>query len=311
VLAELRRRTGRVFPHPIPDVYSGFAVAHVAGRFLSTAVPMTVSGQSRASNGIATLFNRGRSEIDREFYALNARDGLLPEPTVPDLPVFPHVPVADSFTFAKRVLFPASDARLDRRALTAACVTGARVAERDWPTALAAVRASLADAPELQKWFDAGFARAPYCEPGPVHLRPLQLGFDGQHLHLDAAAFGVTDVAGAAHLCEQLLHYRGRAVEYTADEDGRDRLLVAKKIAELTEVCNERERAILQLHLGSADLQNQLFRLQSTCIEREAIINRVDTQLKELDRQLHEERRWSLKRPLRTVKRVLRLVGTK
>ena len=129
VLAELRQRTGRVFPHPIPDVYSGFAVAHVAGRYLSTTVPMTVSGQSRASNGIASLFNRGRSEIDREFHALNARDGLLLEPAVPDLPVFPHVPVADSFAFAKRVLFLDAKACLDRRALTAACVAGKAGAE--------------------------------------------------------------------------------------------------------------------------------------------------------------------------------------
>src|SRR5262245_10622310 len=41
VLDQLRERTGRVFPHPIPDVYSGFAIAHVAGRFHSTSVPMS------------------------------------------------------------------------------------------------------------------------------------------------------------------------------------------------------------------------------------------------------------------------------
>jgi hypothetical protein len=303
VLADLRRRTGRVLPHPIPDVYSGFAIAHAAGRFLSTAVPMSVSGQSGASNGIAALFNRGRSGIDREFHALNARDGLLPEPTVPDLPVFPHVPVADSFAFAKRALFPDLDARLDRGALAEACVKGARVAEDDWPAALAAVRTSLADAPELLKWFDAKFASAPYRAPEPVQLRPIQLGFDGSHLHLDAAAFGVQEVAGAARLCEQLLNYRDRHVQYNEHDNDLD--LAAKKITELTAVCDERERAILQLHLGSNELQGLLRHLQKVCDEREAIIHRASAQIRALDRQLVEAQRWTLRNPFRLVKRLL------
>lgn len=306
VLAELRRRTGRVFPHPVPDVYSGFAVAHAAGRFLATTAPMTVSGQSRASNGIATLFNRGRSEIDREFRALNARDGLRPEPTVPDLPVFPHVPVADAFAFARRALFPQLDVRLDRRALAAACVAGARVAADDWPAALAAVRTALADSPELQKWFDAELAATPYRAPDPIQLRPTRLGFDGSHLNLDAAAFGVADVAGAARLCEQLLNYRGHPLQYTG-RDVDDRHLAAQKIAELTAVCDERERAILQLHLGSAELMGELVRLRQVCDEREAIVHRVDAQNRELVRRFNAEAKWSLKRPLRLAKRLLGL----
>jgi hypothetical protein len=302
VLDELRQRTGRVLPHPVPDVYSGFAIAHVAGRFLSTAVPMSVSGQSRASTGIAALFHRGRSEIDREYQALNARDGLRSEPTVPDLPVFPHVPVADTFAFAKRALFPDADVSLDRRALTAACVAGARVQESDWPAALAAIRASLEDVPELRAWFDAGFANAPYRTPNPVQLRPYQLGFDGAHLHLDAAAFGVGDVAGAARLCEQLLNYRGRTIEYSQSDD--DRVIAANKIVELQRVCDERERAILRLHLGSTQLREQLVELQRVCVEREEIIFAADSRIKELHKELTTERLWSLKRPLRSVRRV-------
>src|SRR5690606_20130784 len=106
VLDEMRARTGRVFPHPVPDVYSGFAVAAVAGKFWSTEVAMSVAGQSGASNGVAVLFNRGRSAIDREFRTLNAREGLVGDPRIPDLPVFPHVPVAASFAHAKAKLFP-------------------------------------------------------------------------------------------------------------------------------------------------------------------------------------------------------------
>jgi hypothetical protein len=306
VLDALRARTGRVFANPIPDVYSGFAVAHAAGRFLSTSVPMTVSGQSRGSNGIATLFRHGRCPIDREFHALNARGGLFTDPTVPDLPVFPHVPVADSFIAAKRLLFPEIDADIDRRALTTACVTGARVTRESWPEALRAVRRSVADDPELLAWFDAEYADAPYPDPRPMQLRPTRLGFDGSYLHLDAAAFGVADVAGAARLCEQLLNYRGRAVEYTAGDDNSQ---TARRIAELTAVCDERERAILRLHLGSAELLAQLAECQRVGLEREGIIHRADAQLRELNRQLVSARRWSVKRPFRAVRRALSTIG--
>ncbi len=253
VLADLRARVGRVFPHPIPDVYSGFAVAHAAGRFLSVTAPMTVSGQSGASNGIATLFDRGRNAIDREFHALNAKDGLRSEPTVPDLPVFPHVPVADAFAFAKRALFPDLPVELDRRALAAACVAGARVTEADWPAALATVRASLADAPELQAWFDAELAATPYRVVPPVQLRAARAGFADGALHLDAAAFGVADVAGAADLCERVLGYRrnGLKLRPEAVENGASLSELQEKeaaVQRLSAACDA-----LREHLGEKD----------------------------------------------------------
>ncbi len=225
-------------------MYSGFAVAHAAGQFLSITAPMSVSGQSAASNGIATLFNRGRNEIDREFHALNARDGLRSEPTVPDLPVFPHVPVADTFVFAKRVLFPDLDADLDRRALVAACVTGARVSADDWSAALALVRSSLADDPALQAWFDAEFAATPYRAPAPVQLRSARPGADSEALHLDADALGVSDVAGAANLCEAVLGYRRRGLEL--------------QFGTARSEFQEKEAQVQQLHAACDQLQTQL-----------------------------------------------------
>ncbi|MBM3982195.1 MAG: glycosyltransferase family 2 protein [Planctomycetes bacterium] len=253
VLDALRARAGRVFPHPVPDVYSGFAVAYAAGRFLSATAPMSVSGQSRASNGLATLFFRGRSATSDEFFALNAADGLHSEHTVPDVPVFPHVPVADSFAFAKRVLFPDLPVELDRKALAAACVTGARVTEADWPAALAAVRAAFADDAELEKWFDAELAHKPYAAPPPVRLRPDRLTADGTALHLDAAAFGVSDVAGAGALCERLLGYRAHGLALKDAEHVPDGLaeLQAKEayIQRLAVLCQDLHA---QLHATAA-----------------------------------------------------------
>jgi len=243
VLATLREKTGRVFPYAIPDVYSGFAVAAVAGSFLSTDVPMSVSGQSGASNGIATLFQRGQSTIDKEFRDFNSRESLLPDPRVPDLPVFPHVPVADTFLYAKQCLFPQSDVNLDRRQFVAGCVGNLRVKdEAEWRWALGLLRKSLNDAPALQAWFDAELANSPFRIHSP-HLRPDTLGFDGEYMHLDAVGFGVVDVAGASLLCERILNYGRDGVSYIHGEMSK-----AKRANEqLYRVCQERLELIDRL----------------------------------------------------------------
>ena len=273
VLDELRAKVGRVFPHSVPDVYSGFAVAAVAGRFLSTDIPMSISGQSGASNGIATLFNRGRSAIDREFRDLNAKEGLLPDPRIPDLPVFPHVPVADAFAFARRNLFPDEAVDLDRRQFAEGCVANLRVAtEEDWREGLRRLRESLADDPATFAWFDAELANRPFPGPLPSRLKPARMGFDGEFLHLNAAEFGVTDVTAAAGLCDHILNYRADGVAYRG-------LLVQ----ELRRVNAERQQLIDQL--------------QVECEARLAVIRDLDARLREATRG------GPLKRAARWVKR--------
>ncbi len=279
IIDELRTKTGRVFPHPVPDVYSGFAIAAVAGRFLSTDTPMSLAGQSGASNGIAVLFNRGRSAIDREFRSLNAREGLPSDPRIPDLPVFPHVPVAASFVFAKRVLFPDADVHLDRKEFVAGCVANVRVAtEEDWREALRLLRESLADDPQTRDWFDAELAKSPFRESPPPRLRAERLGFDGECLHLNASEFGVADVAGAAALCERILNHRREGVVYAGP-------------------------LLEELRRVNAERQHMIDELKAECETRLAKIEELDARLREALRggPLKRVARWLkhlLRRPL-------------
>jgi hypothetical protein len=132
------------------------------------------------------------------------------------------------------------------------------------------IHESLADVPELQRWFASEHANAPYNPPPPMPLRPPHLGFAGQHLHLDAANFGVKDIAGAAELCERVLNYRGRAIPYVTHQEFE---IAARKIVD-------------------QELKSAVHGLESTC--------------RELSRQVHAERRWSVKRPVRAAKRALK-----
>jgi hypothetical protein len=215
LIARVRGSAGRLFGNRYPDVYSGFALGYAAGRYASVEAPMSIAGISGESYGVANLFLRGRSALDAELRALNDASGLPVHPWVPDLPIFPEVPVADSFQLAKETLFRGDGGLcLDRRQLAAHCMNripgGSEEERRAW---VAAIRSSLRHDPELVRWFDATFPGLPAPAP-PFRLRADRLGFDGEFLHLSADVFGVTDVYGAAELCEKLLGYRASRIAY-------------------------------------------------------------------------------------------------
>ncbi len=214
LLAEWRQRGGRLFRAYCPDVYSGFALAHLAGQYVSTDAPMTVAGLSGRSFGVAMFFFRGRSPLDHEVRRLNEARYPI-HPTVPDLPVFPTVPVADAFQWAKDTLFPRDDTlTLDRQLVASLCVENLRTeSEADWRQGMAVIRGSLADVPALAEWFDTVHGPRPFRPVGPLPLRSPRLGFDGDHLHLDAAVFGVASVHDAVRLCEKVLNYRRDGLE--------------------------------------------------------------------------------------------------
>jgi Glycosyl transferase family 2 len=216
LLAALREKAGRLFPSLYPDVYSGFALAWLAGSYLSVELPMMVAGSSGGSYGVATLFLRGRSPLDCEYRSLNARERLLTHPWVPDLAGFPHVPVADSFLLAKQLLFPDEKSlQLDRRMFATACVRGIRAdGDVEWRAALAQISQTLADDLPAQQWFDSTFGDHPFTPAPPFQIRSPHLGFDGDCLHLDAQGFGVADVYGAVQLCQNILGTTGGPIRY-------------------------------------------------------------------------------------------------
>lgn len=308
VLAELRRRGGgRLFAYSSPDVYTGFTVAHAVGRFVSTTAALGIRGVSGSSNGVANLYSPTRTRGVQEFYDLSTKDGFAPLARVPQLPALGPIS-AEAFLIAKREVFPDSEVTIDRKALSRSALA-VRATEDAWPAVLAEVRRSLSDDAELTRWFDSELANTPYTPPPPPLLKPNELGFDGAALHLDVAPFGVTDVAGAALLCDRLLGYRDRYIKYTAAGGVAD---AARQITELAAAFGREGADLVRRALGweamvnsIRDLRAERETLLGVCAERGAIIARVDAQVRALAAQLNAERRWSIRRPLRGVKKVL------
>lgn len=108
---------------------------------------------------------------------------------------------------------------IDRKQLVINCVQALRADRKEeWRRSLLAIRNSLADDIDLQKWFDFKFLN---CSPflQSHGQRPeWKKGFDGRNLYLDAMEFGVTDVLGVAELCEKLMGYREKVFEWPKRE---------------------------------------------------------------------------------------------
>jgi glycosyltransferase involved in cell wall biosynthesis len=207
-----RQQVGRVFPTLYPDVYSGYAFAHLAGSYVSVQVPLSIAGLSGRSNGVATLLRTDDNPIAEEFNRLQRAFGYRRHPTVPDVELVP-VNADDSFQYARDLFFPGDvELALDRRRAAERYLAAIPHVE---PTVRAEVRArirtSLADRPDLLDWFDG------LPDPGPCppyRCRPGPFGYDGWGLTLDSTRFGVSDVSGAVRLTTDLLGLSGQEIHY-------------------------------------------------------------------------------------------------
>jgi glycosyltransferase involved in cell wall biosynthesis len=260
VLAAIRSKTGRLFANRYADVYSGFSTAHVAGKYLSLDMPMSISGQSSASTGVAVFFFRNRSTVDRDFRDLSDRENLRENSQIPELSIFPHTAVADSFLDAKRLLFPHQDQLvLDQRLFIGLCMRNLRVESmEEWKAALELLRNTMSKERGDLEWYDEQISRLEYRPTEPFHMRPERLGFDEQYLHLDAAAFGVRDITGAAELCDRILNYRQYGLPHKQPSDAATRVLKLQQTCEgLQQICDDRMIVINKLARRVDDLEKR------------------------------------------------------
>lgn len=211
LIGKLRKKTGRVFRSESPDVYSGIAFAHEAGGFHTIGAPMSIGAASAGSTGFGLIEMGGDSPAARDFRSLNREASLLRHPGVPKVPGLAAL-VADSYWQAREWLFPDdAELRMEPVVMISQILRESHPdSESAWDAVLRAVRVALEDGgadAATREWFESGPARS--CREGFDFAPRHRLKRYGQnYLCLDAADFGVSDVAGAAELCEKLLGFR-------------------------------------------------------------------------------------------------------
>jgi hypothetical protein len=285
---ELRRRTGRVFRSESPDVYSAFAFASLVDPFHSVNAPMSICGLSGHSNGVACLQQVGGSPIATEFRKLNAAAGHLFHPRIPFLSSLPAC-VADSFQHAKDALFPHDDTlAVDRRRLVTNCLRARPPRdEEEWGGFVAACRQAFADDGALLSWFEAEYASQPFRPATPANQEDGLKRYGGDYLYLDTRDFGVSDVFGAAELCERILGYRRHGVNVRPEAAAEDD---SSSLSEL----QQKEEIIRGLAAGVTERDKSIQMFIRMVNDRDEYTAKLEHRLGELE-AWHV--RWS--RPLR------------
>lgn len=273
VLDELIRRSGRIFHCRYPDVYTGFAVGAVVDRFLSLEVPMSISGVSGKSNGINSLFVRKPNETLTDFNTLNNRTNIPHHPTVPDLPVFPYVQVADAFQQAHDRLFSVDwGLALDRKQIVDFYVQGLWADHPEhWKTQLELIRASLADRPDLVAWFDEVHQTAAYRPASPMRLHDGKFGFEPPFHHIRTEPFGIKTIADAVQWADRLLGIGSDPIRWSEPTDDQVRIKQLEgEVAVYRESAEERLALIDRLHRHANELRRQLEDRSTTRDEKAA-----------------------------------------
>ena len=228
VLDRVRQKTGRVFGSYHCDTYTSFAVAYELDRYISLDTPMTVMGFSSASNNIAFSLMRRKSAIGQNYRAEHA--GSAMSKLIPDLASH-YVVLPESFLAAKADLFPKDDTLvLDRRVMVGQLLKRMPIDTIDeWPAAVAEIRRSVSDDPELLAWFEKRLT-ATRPKTSPRDSFPRHRGFRGGQLYLNVKKRGITNVAQAAKFAAQILRVGGRDLVVEREGVG-SRLMRKLKVA--------------------------------------------------------------------------------
>jgi glycosyltransferase involved in cell wall biosynthesis len=208
VLEEIKKKSGHIFGGYMVDTYSSFAIAYFAERYAHLGIPITISGFSKESHSIALHFYRGNHPNTQSYREDNARSGLNLHPMVPQLPTG-WACIADSYLTAREELF-STDAMMnfDRKKFINTLLKKPAINTlQEWPRFIQEIRSSLYDDQALMDWFNNRIKSIqPWVPPKETFRNPLDF-IRGSDLRLDAATFGIEDIAAAARLLGMVLPY--------------------------------------------------------------------------------------------------------
>ena len=211
VLSTIRATTGRVFSSMTPDIYSGFAIAAVAPRYISMLRPASVAGTCARSNGEGVMRSGAKSDVALEFAELNERFGFHWHAAAPHLPGSLPAIILECFEQAKERFPRLARARLDRKAvirmiLAERARAGAYDAKVD---AVACLRRWTQGDGPLSRWLDSHWEDLSLLKGAEsVTFKVPQKGLQGTTLALDASEFGAFDTVAIAELFERLFNAR-------------------------------------------------------------------------------------------------------
>jgi glycosyltransferase involved in cell wall biosynthesis len=199
----LKEKTGRVFSAFSPDVYTGYAFAHLMKEYITVGYPLSINGLSSKSNGAAHLNADESAKAD--YWKLMRKSeikwpSLLPEVHEPYLGMIePFIQLAN--------FFPELNAYISRKEIYTVIVD--RLAGRDEEDIRKKTEIILESAKEdhnFYRWLSDYIhkAKPKITRDNPTGYEDI-IGFSHSHLIVDASKMGVKNVFDLSVFLRDLL----------------------------------------------------------------------------------------------------------
>ena len=197
----LRSTAGRVFNATSPDLYTGYAFAHLLKEYITVGFPLTINGVSATSNGAAHL--NDDQAIMADYWRLIKGSQLKWPRMLPEVNT-PYIAIIEPFLQVTSV-FPELGRYISRKEIYKVIIdTMESKTGSEWENKLKRIEDSAGDDPSLQKWFGS-YARKLTPKIRPGEPAGAAIGFDGSHLILDGSKFGVANVDDASIFIKNVL----------------------------------------------------------------------------------------------------------
>lgn len=191
LIARLKEKVGRVFNASSPDVFTGYAFAHMLGHFLTIGQPLSINGVSARSNGAV---HHNHNKLKDEHWQLLKRSAIRWPAELPEF-YTAYLGIAEPYIQLTK-FFPELSKYITRKKIYKIIIDHLESSSRqDLEKKIKTIIDTAGNDSGLQKWVVDYLRKVnpvytPAADTGYSH----RIGFNGDRLILDASKFELANV---------------------------------------------------------------------------------------------------------------------
>lgn len=192
LIALLKEKTGRVFSASSPDIYTGYAFAHLVKKYITVGYPLSINGVSSKSNGAAHL--NADESVKADYWKLMKNSAIKWPASLPELHD-PYLAIVEPFIQLTN-FFPELQSYISRREIYKIIVDKLQgIDEEDIRKKKDKILDSAKADGRLFRWLTIYIRKArPKIGPETEGGYENRIGFNGSRLVVDASKMGVKNV---------------------------------------------------------------------------------------------------------------------
>ncbi len=192
LIALLKEKTGRVFSASSPDIYTGYAFAHLMKEYITVGYPLSINGVSAKSNGAAHL--NADESVKADYWNLMKKSGIKWPKSLPEL-YEPYLAIVEPFIQLAN-FFPELNGYISRKEIYTIVVDRLEgLDEEDIRKKMGKILDSAKEDRHFYQWLSNYIRNA---KPKIIRENLAgygdRIGFSGSHLVVDASKMGVNNV---------------------------------------------------------------------------------------------------------------------